>query len=185
MSAGSERKEKPTPPNLEFRHLSGRIGRAHFSCGEEEVDDYIYGAHKEHQQLKSRVVTAHLAGNSVPVGFYGLRISMEPDSDIDGHNGVFRTQRGHFAAVQICYLGVHHALQRRGIGELLMAHAVKEFGEVAIRTGICALTLVAINEQRAIWYERVGFKRYGKQPSPRPKLFFPARSATELLQQGK
>lgn len=61
-----------------------------------------------------------------------------------------------------------------------MMRALRDFGEVAQLTGICALTLVAINEQRANWYEGLGFRRYGT-PCDRPKMFFPARSAIELI----
>lgn len=113
-----------------------------------------------------------------------MTIRIESDQDIDGHGGVFRTQDRYFPAVQLCYLGVHRNLQGSGIGALLMAHAIREFGKVAMTTGICAMTLVAINEKRAKWYEEEwNFRRYGA-PCDRPKMFFPAQSAIDLIEQG-
>lgn len=61
-----------------------------------------------------------------------------------------------------------------------MMHALKQFGQVADQTGICALTLVAINADKAGWYEKLGFKRYG-QDCQRPKMFFPAKTAIEMI----
>lgn len=71
-------------------------------------------------------------------------------------------------------------LQAQGIGGVVMLYAIRDFAEVAKLTGICALTLVAISEARAKWYEKLGFKRYGK-PCERPKMFLPARSALDLI----
>jgi GNAT superfamily N-acetyltransferase len=108
-----------------------------------------------------------------------MRIRVENDSDIAGHKG-FRVEDGVFAAVQLCYVGTHLPLQGCGVGGVMMAHALREFAEVAMRTGICALTLIAIDEKKADWYQGLGFERYGK-PSKQPKMFFPAQSAIDLI----
>jgi GNAT superfamily N-acetyltransferase len=182
----SEAETKPprkAVPTLQFKRLSGRVQRGAFVCGEPEVDRWLTEAHKDHERLKARVVTAHLAGNPNIAAFYGLRLHIEPDEDIDGSGNIFRMQHGYFTAVQLCYIGVQRPLQGNGIGGVVMAHALREFAEVVTRTGVCALTLVAINEKRAAWYEReLGFQRYGK-PSPRPKMFYPARTALDLIEQ--
>lgn len=168
-------------PELEFKALTGRIPKGSFSCGEREIDSWLLDAHKEHERLRCRVTTAHLKGNPLPAAFYGLRICVESDADIDGHGGGFRIEKGGvFAAVQLCYIGTQRALQKQGIGGVVMAHALRGFADVARLTGICAMTLVAINEERALWYEGLGFSRYGK-PCDRPKLFLPARTAIELV----
>jgi GNAT superfamily N-acetyltransferase len=112
-----------------------------------------------------------------------MSVALESDEDIEGHGGIFRPQGRSFAAVRIGYLAVHRSLQGRGIGPVLMAHAIRAFGNVAMETGICALTLTAISEKRARWYEENWqFRRYGK-PCDRPKLFFPAKAAIDLIDQ--
>jgi ABC-type phosphate transport system ATPase subunit len=47
-------------------------------------------------------------------------------------------------------LGVQRPLQRNGIGEMIMTHAIEQFARVADQTAICAMTLVAINGRRRI-----------------------------------
>lgn len=118
--------------------------------------------------------------NGAVAAVYALRIRLESDEDIDGGTDVFRRERNHFAAVQLCYLATHRPFQRHGIGELMILHAIREFGIVADKTGICAMTLVAINAEKADWYKRLGFRQYGSECS-QPKLFLPSRTAIDLL----
>jgi GNAT superfamily N-acetyltransferase len=170
-------------PTLDFRRLSGKVRRGDFVCGEPQIDKWFEKAHRYHATLRTRVITAHLIRNQTIAGFYGLTIRLESDEDIDGGANVFRLQDKFFPAVHLYYIGVQRPLQGCGIGSLLMTHAIREFGQVAIRTGICALTLVAINEDRAKWYEQEwNFSRYGK-PSTRPKMFFPAQAAINLIEE--
>lgn len=173
--------ERPGPPPLDFKRLSGPIRRGSFICGEREIDAWCGDAHKDHEKLKLRVTTGHLRGNAAVAGLYALRIRLESDKDIGGHGGVFRTEYGYFSAVQLCYVAVQRQLQRQGIGRLLMARAIQEFGQVALSTGVCAMTLVSIDEAKARFYESLGFRRYGA-PCNQPKMFLPARSAIELLE---
>ncbi|MFN3779311.1 MAG: GNAT family N-acetyltransferase [Brevundimonas aurantiaca] len=182
MNDAAARLEPPVP-TFEFKRLSGPIQRGAFLCGYREIDQWVPGAHKEHKALKSRVVTAHLKGNPAVAGLYSMRIRLESDTDIAGHGKVFRTENGYFSAVQLCYLAVQRPLQGKGIlGPLLLTHAIREFGEVALRTGICALTLVAADERKAAFYRRMGFETYGK-PCSMPKMFYPAQSAIDLIEQ--
>jgi len=183
MSAEAKPKAKgPTPP-LEIKRFAGRVQRGAFSCGEREIDQWLLDGHRHHSNLKSRIMAAHLKGNATLAGFYSMSIQLESDEDIEGHGGVFRTQHKFFPAVRVGYLAVQRSLQACGIGSLLMTHAVREFGNIASSTGICALTLTAISEERADWYEREWkFRRYGK-PCNRPKMFFPAQAAIDLIEQ--
>lgn len=172
--------QQAAPPTLEFRSLSGPIRRGSFVCGEREIDQWAGDAHKDHERLKLRVTTAHLSANPNVAGLYALRIRLESDEDIDGSGGAFRTEHGHFSAVQLCYVAVQRTLQRKGIGRLLMARAIREFGQIVHLSGACAMTLVSIDEEKAAFYRSLGFRPYGK-PSNQPKMFLPARTALELL----
>lgn len=174
---------QPTP-TVNFSRLEAKLGRGKFTCGENEIDKWSIDAFKHHEQLKTRVWAGFLEGSTTPASIYGLRIRLEPDSDIDGHEGIFRSELKHFAAVQLSYLGVQKSMQCQGIGELTMMHAIKQFGLVADQTGICAMTLVAINGDKAAWYEKLGFRRYGEE-CKQPKMFFPARSAIEMIKDGE
>jgi GNAT superfamily N-acetyltransferase len=167
-----------TPP-LTIAPIAQKIGRRAFVCGEQQIDRWVVDCHRDHERLKSRTWTATLNNGSV-ASVYSLRIRLESDEDIDGGTDVFRRESNHFAAVQLYYLATHRPFQRHGIGELMILHAIREFGVVADRTGICAMTLVAINADKAAWYERLGFRKYGAACA-QPKLFLPAQSAIDLI----
>lgn len=177
---GEAQPETAEPLTLEFRSLSGPIRRGSFVCGLREIDRWCADAHKDHDRLKLRVTTAHITGNPTVAGLYALRIRLESDKDINGNGGTFRMEHGYFSAVQLCYVAVQRPLQRQGVGRLLMARAISEFGRVAKLTGICAMTLVSVDEDKARFYESLGFRQYGA-PSKQPKMFLPARTAIELL----
>ena len=172
--------EGRSTPSIEFKRLGQKIRRGAFVCGEREIDAWTTDAYKDHGRLTARTWAAHLKNNDEIAGLYALRIRLESDADIDGHNGVFRSEDSRFAAVQLMYLGVQRPLQRVGIGELMMVHAIREFAHVADRTGICAMTLVAINAEKAEWYRKLGFRQYGKD-CERPKMFLPALTALAML----
>lgn len=148
--------------------------------GEQDIDHWVPSAFKDHNQLRCRSWGVHLEkGNGTLVGLYALRIRLESDADIDGHDGTFSSEHSHFAAVHLSHIGVQRKMQGVGIGELMIIHAIEEFAAVADRTGICAMTLVAINRDKANWYEKLGFRRYGAD-CDRPKMFLPAKSALEM-----
>lgn len=171
--------DKAAPLSLEFKSLSEPIRRGSFVCGEREIDRWCADAHKDHDRLKLRVTTGHLTGNPSVAGLYALRLRLESDKDIKGSDGVFRTEHGYFSAVQLCYVAVQRPLQRQGLGGLLMARAIQEFSHVVRLTGACAMTLVSIDEDKAKFYESLGFRRYG-EPCNQPKMFLPGRTAIEL-----
>lgn len=168
-------------PSLRIAPIAGKIPRRAFSCGEREIDRWVEDCHRDHDRLKSRTWTATLTNNTAAVAsVYALRIRLESDDDIQGGHDVFRRESNHFAAVQLCYLATHRPFQRHGIGELMISHAIREFGFVADKTGICAMTLVAINGEKATWYESLGFRRYGADCA-QPKMFLPAQTAIDLI----
>jgi GNAT superfamily N-acetyltransferase len=51
-------------------------------------------------------------------------------------------------------------LQGNGIGKILMLHAFAQTLRVAEYAGVYALTLEAINEEKASTYHRWGFERF-------------------------
>jgi GNAT superfamily N-acetyltransferase len=189
-TATTSESEKPSdalkakaPPTLEFKRLTAECGRGAFACGNGDIDSWFRNkAFKHHQDLKARVVTAHLLNNAKPVGFYAMTIRLEKDDQLDMPRRMLaRPQSGHFTSVQLCSVAVQRSLQRQGIGTILMGAALQDFYEVAVRTGIYALTLVAVDREVAKFYERLGFVQYGNPDAMQPKMLLPADSVIETL----
>ncbi len=55
-----------------------------------------------------------------------------------------------------------------------MGAAIEDFYEVASRTGILALTLVAIDAKTADFYRKLGFIDFGPANATQPQLLLPA-----------
>lgn len=145
--AAPEKSIKSNPPELEFRRLSTECRLGAFCCGENDIDNWFRNkALNEHQKLRARVVTAHLINNVNPCGFYALSINIESEKNFIGkEKSLFSwaSRNGYLASVHLCWIGVLKPMQRQGIGTVIMGHALNEFYETVIRTGIAALTLTS------------------------------------------
>lgn len=169
------------PAKLEFRPLDGAFRRGVFHCGEEEIDQWVLKADKRHGRLEARVTTAHFAGNPTPVAFYALASALEDDRALKTAGGrSFFSKAGHFSCVQLQYLAVQRTLQKQGIGPLVTVAAIRDFAHVALKVGVCALTVVALDRRRGDFYKKLGFKEYDCVDG-RPKMLMPAQTAIDLL----
>lgn len=179
---GSQKTNPPEPPTLEFKRLAADCNRGAFYCGDNDIDRWFKNnALQHHNDLKARVVTAHLLGNPAPVGFYATTIRIEPESWLEGR-WFSRPQSGYFSSVQLCSVAVHRKMQRQGIGRVMMAYAIKDFYEIVMKTGIFAMTLVALDKEVAKFYEKLGFVQYGDKEATMPRMLLPAQSVVEMIE---
>ena len=180
------RGSKTAPPTLEFRRLSGDCPRSTFGCGHTEIDRWFrQNSLKYHNKHRARVVTAHLVGNKNPVGFYALTTKLEADDLLPADHRLFsRAEQGYFTSVQLFYLAVQRSMQRQGLGTIIMGDVLRSFYEVANRTGILALTLVAIDEPTTEFYRKLGFVPYGPNGG-RPRMLLPAQIVIELVEKAR
>jgi GNAT superfamily N-acetyltransferase len=161
-------REKIDPARIEFRRLSAQCPRGVFSCGYTHIDDFFNRqALDDHNDLLARTVTAHLDGSGSPVGFYAMSIGQEPADEFSEEQSLLARLRAQFArsqqltTVQLIWVAVETALHRRGIGTLLMGHALEDFYQIVDRTGVAALTLQPISTNAATFYKSMGFRFYG------------------------
>jgi hypothetical protein len=61
-----------------------------------------------------------------------------------------------------------------------MGAALDDLYEVAVRTGVFALTLVAIDKKTAEFYRKMGFVDFGAPEAAQPALLLPAASVISL-----
>ena len=189
MSAGVESNLGTTylpTKTLEFRSLDDACKCGSFCCGDQEIDGWLRGkARKEHQKLRCRVVTAHLAGNDAPVGFYSMCWRLESEkllhkSDWSLFSQFFRPESGMFATLQLKYVGVQTQLQNQTFGEVIMGHAINAYLQIVEAAGDIPLTLVARNQRAETFYFRLGFRRYGPEVQEMPRMLLPSQSVLDL-----
>ena len=63
-----------------------------------------------------------------------------------------------------------------------MGSVIQNFYEIAVRTGIYAMTLSAIDSKTTEFYERLGFVHYGDPGAAQPNMLLPSRSVIELIE---
>lgn len=183
MSARKTPPPKIDSSRIEFRRLSSGCRREAFACGFTDIEGYFRArAEIEHSALHARVVTAHLDGQSDPVGFFSMSVTTEPEDLFEKSRSLFPSLSANFhqrslLVVHLKWVAVISELHRRGIGTLLMGRAINDFYQVTDRTGIAALTLKPISEDAAAFYNSLGFSVFGD--GDLPPMFLPAETVIQ------
>jgi GNAT superfamily N-acetyltransferase len=151
--------EKIDLEKLTIQPLDPSMDRAAFYCGEPELDDFFRdNAADHHERYLTRVYTA-LYDNEI-AGYYRLNAQSHSSKTISAE-ALSKLARIPFAPC--IYLGMIATLERlqgNGIGKVLMLHAFAQTLRVAEYAGVYALTLKAINEEKAATCKRWGFERF-------------------------
>lgn len=144
---------------LDIKPLDPDRDRAAFRCGNDELDDFFRNhAADHHVRRQARVTVATYEGRIV--GYYWLVAHGQPLGKISEEaRRAFDSAR--FDATPCIYLGMlgtDLAFQGKGIGKVLMLHAMRQTLAVAERIGVYALTLDAVDAETANRYARWGFE---------------------------
>jgi GNAT superfamily N-acetyltransferase len=144
---------------LVFKPLDPLMDRAAFCCGEEELDIFFQKyACEHHDRYWARVTVAFYEGELV--GFYWLVAQSRPLGSISAED-VEKLDRIEFApCIYLGMIGTLQTLQGNGIGKAMMLHAFDKTAEIAEHAGVYALTLEAINDEKAATYRRWGFTTF-------------------------
>ncbi len=143
-----------------------RHDRAAFSCGETRIDNYIAKSAAKHQDENvTRVRVACLDGKPEILGFYALNshavdvTSLPPEA---------RKHLPHYPTAPAIYLSmiaVHRDHQSKGLGQFLLAEALKRVQKVSEEIGVRFIVLDALNDNAAKLYARMGFIQLSTTPS--------------------
>jgi predicted N-acetyltransferase YhbS len=150
-------------PQLVINPLAREHGRGDFSCGVSQIDNFLKNnALKDHKQFKIRVFVATIKGSPVVVGYYTLTFIVWNDENVSSELIKSKLGKSGFAtpALYLAKLGVNIANARQGIGAFLMRDAFIRSIAIAEQASIPTLTLEAISEEKALWYEKLGFERF-------------------------
>ena len=145
---------------LTIEPLDVEISRAAFCCSEPELCNFFRDhAADHHQHYYARVYVALYEG--LIVGYYWLVAQSYPLVGKLSRQAEAKLERITFApCVYLGMIAVQWEMQGNGIGKALMIHAFGRTLEVAEHVGVYALTLEAINEDKAKTYEKWNFIRF-------------------------
>lgn len=135
-----------------------RHDRAAFSCGVRQVDAFLATLAGGLQDVDAtRVYVVCLDGESPVVGFYAMNAHA---LDLTSFPEPMRKKLPRYPVVPAIYLsvvGVDGRMQNKGLGQLLMADAMRRAATIADQIGAAFLTLDPLNEDAARLYERLKF----------------------------
>lgn len=159
--------------------LGKRHDRSKFACGEAELDDWFRRrAGQDERRNIARVFVAVDSELGV-VGFYSLSSFKLDFNDLSEEIARKLPRYDGIPAALIGRLARDIRVHGKGVGELLVADAVRRILSAAQSLAVFAIMVDAKDERTATFYERFGFRRFPLRPN---RLFLLASSAVKALE---
>ena len=147
--------------DLEIRPLDKQHVLGAFCCGVDRIDNYLkLTSWKEHKAHKIRIFAATRPGQTAVVGFYSLTFIVWGTDMAEAAVAKKFDAFGSVPAIYLAKLGVHKDEAKQGVGTRLMKDAFEKCLAIAHYAGIPTMTLEAIDEEKAKWYEFLGLQRF-------------------------
>ena len=144
---------------MRVEKLAKAHDRSTFGCGRDELDEWFQTAAMQAQRRNRSARTTVLVDGDTVIGFYSLATHAVA-YDAAPHELVKGVPRyDAVPAVRLARLAIHEDYQGRGLGERLLATAVRDVLAAAEHVGIVLMTVDALDEAAATFYERYGFTR--------------------------
>jgi hypothetical protein len=146
-------------PGFRIEPLGEHHLREAFSCHNEIIDGFfMQRALKDHNRYKVRVQVAVCGDDPTVVGFYSLALkTLGPQKTLFGIGNKFGERQ--IPAVYLAMIATTAAVQKQRVGTELMLHAFDTTLRIADLAGTACLTLDAVDDAKATWYESLSFQR--------------------------
>jgi GNAT superfamily N-acetyltransferase len=165
--------------SLAFEPLGKQHDRSRFSCGQDELDDWFRRrAGQDERRNIARVFVAVDAKLGV-VGFHSLSSFRLEFNDLPKEIARKLPRYDGIPAALIGRLARDSRVHGKGIGELLVADAVRRILGTAKSLAVFAFMVDAKDERAAAFYEGFGFRRF---PLRANRLFLLASTAVAALE---
>jgi len=162
-----EAKKKPT---FIFEPLGSAHDRAAFACGEPILDDYLKTQASQEAKKKIAAVFVMTADGRAVAGFYTLSQFSILTSGIPEAISRKLPKYDRIPATLIGRLARHTAHRKTGVGDLLLADALRLCLEISKQAASWAVIVEAKNESGTTFYKSWGFEAFPSHPL---KLFLP------------
>jgi len=142
----------------DIEHLDRRHDRAGFACGIPALDEWIvrYAGQNEKKGL-SRTYVLTRPGEVRVFGYYSISTCQVSHESLPVPHSKGTSLKVKIPALLLGRLAVDATCQGQGLGDLLLAQAMRQSQDVADQVGILALTVDAIDDRARNYYLRRGF----------------------------
>jgi ribosomal protein S18 acetylase RimI-like enzyme len=164
---------------LVIEPLASGHHRATFSSGQPEIDDWF--RRRAGQDEKRDVARVFVAVDDAlgVVGFYSLSSYTLALADLPGEIAKKLPRYDAIPAALVGRLARDVRVRGRGIGELLLADAVRRVLAAGRSLAVFAIVVDAKNERAAAFYREFGFRPFPSRPL---RLFLPTSAAAAGLE---
>ena len=156
----------------------GKHDRAAFSCGVASLDDWFrLRAGQDEKRNVARVFVA-IDDQGGIAGFYSLSSFTLTIADLPPEHAKRLPRYDAIPAALIGRLARDEKVRGEGIGELLLADAVRRVIGAARSLAVFAIVVEATDEKASTFYRDFGFTPFPNRPL---RLFMPASEAAEAV----
>ena len=156
----------------------GKHDRAAFSCGVAALDDWFrLRAGQDERRNVARVFVA-IDDQRRIIGFYSLSSFTLAVDDLPPEHAKRLPRYDAIPAAIIGRLARDATVRGEGIGELLLADAVRRVIEAARSLAVFAIIVEAVDERAVGFYRDFGFTPFPNRPL---RLFMPTTEAAEAV----
>lgn len=145
-------------PSWIIEKLDKRHDRAAFSCGVDDLDDYLhrFAGQNEKTGISQHFVAVATAGDAKILGYYALSAGSVA-FEVVPENLKKRLPRYPIPVAHLGRLAVDQSVLGHGLGEDMLIDALARIMRVADEIGIHAVEVVAINDSARRFYLKYGF----------------------------
>ncbi|TFC87132.1 GNAT family N-acetyltransferase [Cryobacterium sp. TMT3-29-2] len=162
---------------FEIVKYAGQGGRDRFDCGKPELNTWLQTQTSQQQKRDNAVTFVALdPSDQRVVGYYASR-SYQLDVDHAARAYGVGKKTYPVPALLLAKLAVCGSVQKKGLGEQLLVHALKNFAEIAEKTGVEVIVVHAIDKDAAAFYGRYGFITFESHDL---HLFLPMKTIRKL-----
>jgi GNAT superfamily N-acetyltransferase len=156
----------------------GKQDRAAFSCGVAALDDWFRLRAGQDEKRKVARVFVAIDYQDAIVGFYSLSSFTLAIADLPPGHGKRLPRYDAIPAALIGRLARDEKVRGEGVGELLLADAIRRVIGAARSLAVFAIVVEAIDEKAVAFYRDFGFTPFPNRPH---RLFMPASEAAEAV----
>ena len=151
---------------LTILSLTGSHNRKEFDCGKPELDDWLARFARQHQErgISQTFVAVHVDSPGRILGFYALTACEIVTQELPAEFASKLPRKA--PGVKLGRLAVDRSVQGQGLGELLLADAIKRSCEARKHVGMYALGRFAPSRQALLDRARPASGKFGREVPP-------------------
>lgn len=148
---------------MKIEILQANHNKKSFDCGQDDLNKFLKQYASQHQKSGTSKIYVALDPDEIVIGFYSLS-STSISFELVDDTLTKRLPRYPLPSIVIGRFAVDLKTQGQGVGQYLLAHALKQVSKVAEIIGINFVIVHAKDEKVASFYQRFGFISLSSHP---------------------